>query len=88
MAEYGVDRPTMGDVLWNLEYALQLQETGSQREPLDYSCISAPELPTLRAVPRVPSINVGTGGDSRGDDGTSDISTSQVFSQLMTNDGR
>jgi len=30
LSDYGVDRPTMADVLWNLEFVLQLQESGEE----------------------------------------------------------
>ncbi|XWS47988.1 hypothetical protein CRYUN_Cryun13aG0033000 [Craigia yunnanensis] len=47
LAEYGIDRPSMGDVLWNLEYSLQLQEASSQIDPPeDKSNLIVLEKPT------------------------------------------
>lgn len=86
LAEYGVDRPTMGDVLWNLEYALQLQENGREREPHEDSDITASELAVPRVAPRVPLSNSRIEEDNG--EGTSYLRSSQVFSQLMTNEGR
>ncbi|GAV76300.1 Pkinase_Tyr domain-containing protein/Malectin_like domain-containing protein [Cephalotus follicularis] len=79
LAEYGVDRPTMGDVLWNLEYILQLQESGTSREAHEDSNITKIEQ-------HVPSSSVRT--EEEDVSGGSDITTSKVFSQLMTNEGR
>jgi len=76
LAEYGVDRPTMGDVLWNLEYALQLQESNSSAsEVVNETRTIVPENSTSRI-------------ERSYDNDYSDISTSRVFSQLMNNDGR
>ncbi|KAL7107058.1 hypothetical protein ACP275_06G030200 [Erythranthe tilingii] len=85
LAEYGVDRPTMGDVLWNLEYAYQLQTNERKREHgIDADAGSEAAAPPPPMV--VPAWR--DGGDPGSDDGTSDISSSRVFSQLITNEGR
>ncbi|KAI3987820.1 hypothetical protein MKX01_020934 [Papaver californicum] len=85
LSDYGVDRPSMGDVLWNLEYALQLQEKGVEREPHEDSIKDAADLPLIRAVPRISSIQ---SSNQDNEDGRSDITTSGVFSQLITSEGR
>ncbi|KAK3037214.1 hypothetical protein RJ639_030107 [Escallonia herrerae] len=77
LAEYGVDRPSIGDVLWNLESALQLQETGMQGGPQEDNHITPPELPVSSTNTRMEDENGA---------GTSGSRTSQVFSQLMTNE--
>lgn len=78
LAEYGVDRPTMGDVLWNLEYAYQLQMNEGQ-QATDANGDEA-------LIP--PGVPADADGHGDYDGGGSDISTSRVFSQLITSEGR
>ncbi|CAF2152064.1 receptor-like protein kinase HERK 1 isoform X1 [Brassica napus] len=93
LADYGVDRPSMGDVLWNLEYALQLQEAVVDGEPEDNSTNMIGDLP-----PQInnfsqgdTSVNVpGTAGrfEESSIDDLSGVSMSKVFSQLVKSEGR
>ncbi|KAI3788311.1 hypothetical protein L2E82_01072 [Cichorium intybus] len=67
LSRFGVDRPSMGDVLWNLEYVLQLQEAVLQNDPENSTNVIGESSPVIHDFNR--------GGDgaaqfemSRGDD--------------------
>ncbi|KAK7283904.1 hypothetical protein RIF29_13653 [Crotalaria pallida] len=62
LADYGVDRPSMGDVLWNLEYALQLQEAFTQGKSEDENN-AAPAVPTS-PTPPTPSATIAEDKDT------------------------
>jgi serine/threonine protein kinase len=89
LAEHGVDRPSMGDVLWNLEYALQLEETSSAlMEPEDNSTNHIPGIPLTPLEPFDNSVSMIDGVNSGTDDDGEDAATSAVFSQLVNPRGR
>ncbi|KAL0320706.1 UNVERIFIED_CONTAM: Receptor-like protein kinase THESEUS 1 [Sesamum radiatum] len=89
LAEHGVDRPSMGDVLWNLEYALQLEETSSAlMEPDDNSTNHIPGIPLTPLEPFDNSVSMIDGVNSGTDDDAEDAATSAVFSQLVNPRGR
>lgn len=78
LAGCGLDRPTMGDVLWNLEFALQLQrkdETTSQNHH-DCANVSQPDEISTSTT----QFSIGSMGDLAG------VSISRVFSQMVKAD--
>ncbi|KAJ8751557.1 hypothetical protein K2173_016795 [Erythroxylum novogranatense] len=88
LAEYGVDRPSMGDVLWNLEYALQLQVAVLSTDPEENST-NMIELPTqINNFGQVDNTGSAMQFEGTAVDDMSNASMSKVFSQLVKSEGR
>ncbi|XP_038892197.1 probable receptor-like protein kinase At2g39360 [Benincasa hispida] len=81
LAECGMDRPTMGNVLWNLECALQLQ--GDEKSPRGKESSSQPDLSNHWEVSvSTTQFSTGSAVDIAG------ISMSKVFAQMVKEDMR
>ncbi|XP_043701118.1 receptor-like protein kinase THESEUS 1 [Telopea speciosissima] len=85
LSEYGIERPTMGDVLWNLEYALQLQQASLQTIADENSTNYIPEIPEW--IPHIEAADCDC-ADIVSDPGSDAATTSGVFSQLINPRGR
>lgn len=101
VSEQGSDRPAMGDVLWNLEFALQLQESAEQTGAVLAGKSDSDEmLPGKKDCdnPSLDSKSTGTstttatsmsiGGQSMVSEDSDGLTPSAVFSQIMNPKGR
>ena len=91
MNEYGVQGPNMNDVMWDLEYALQLQQSARHREPHEDSTTDASWVLPVPAIQQLPSHSIPIDEyDIPMDDftDTSRLYAHGVFSMLNIDDGR
>ncbi|XP_047045344.1 receptor-like protein kinase FERONIA [Lolium rigidum] len=98
VADHSINRPSMGDVLWSLEFALQLQESDEDNSSFIEETSSSGASPLL--VTRMQSDEPSTGtsttttttmsitGRSIASVESDGLTPSTIFSQLMHPDGR
>ncbi|KAF7845209.1 receptor-like protein kinase FERONIA [Senna tora] len=103
VADQGIDRPSMGDVLWNLEFALQLQESAGENNGKGFVG-SEEDQPLCEedskgkkdtngfegnvSDSRSSGISMSIGGRSLASEDSDGLTPSAVFSQIMNPKGR
>ncbi|XP_075492763.1 putative receptor-like protein kinase At5g24010 [Primulina tabacum] len=87
LQEYGTDRPNMVDVLWDLEYCLQIHQKVTPRLPFEDSTTDV-GLP-MPVIQRLPSHNLPSDDDeSCSFTNTSQVNADEVFSLLNIGEAR
>ncbi|XP_073142176.1 probable receptor-like protein kinase At5g24010 [Henckelia pumila] len=89
LQEYGADRPNMVDVLWDLEYCLQLHQTVTPQVPYDDSMTDV-GVP-MPVIQRLPSHSLPSDDDDESHmsfTNTSQVNAGEVFSLLKIDEAR
>ncbi|KAL3826205.1 hypothetical protein ACJIZ3_022234 [Penstemon smallii] len=102
VSDVGTERPSMGDVLWNLEFALQLQESAEESggkglgeemddiDSFDVTCKGSKDQDSCLDMTdsKNSGMSMSIGGRSLASEDSDGLTPSAVFSQIMNPKGR